>query len=88
MFRVIDVRKQVQELYPQVFVSSSDKISAIVASKYKDNQVRTPKSTLTTIWVGINDIDITYNWRDIDQLDIKLMKQYENLIVKYTHFMS
>ncbi|KAI9354190.1 hypothetical protein BD770DRAFT_445193 [Pilaira anomala] len=76
---VMDVSTQVRKLYPQIFVSPTEKVKAIVASQYEDN-VRTQKSTLTTIWVGINDIDLTYNWNDTNVLDLVIMQQYEILI--------
>ncbi|KAG2201341.1 hypothetical protein INT47_001429 [Mucor saturninus] len=77
--RVIDVSTQVRDLYPKIFVSPTEEISAIVASKYKD-MMRTPESTLTTIWVGINDIDLTYDYADTDALDSKIMQVYQVLI--------
>lgn len=72
------------ELFPKVFVSPTDEISAIVASKYKNNQTRSEKSTLTTIWVGINDIDITYDWGNAEDIDNTIMYQYQALVVKYS----
>lgn len=78
--RVIDVSTQVRDLYPKIFVSPTDEISGIVASKYKDMK-RTRQSTLTTIWVGINDIDLTYDHADTEALDFKIMEQYQVLIV-------
>ncbi|CAO3625665.1 unnamed protein product [Mucor hiemalis] len=79
---VIDISTQVHELFPKVFVSPTDEISAIVASKYMNNQTRSQKSTLTTIWVGINDIDITYDWENVDDIDSSIMYQYQALINK------
>ncbi|KAI7895994.1 uncharacterized protein EV154DRAFT_493125 [Mucor mucedo] len=76
---VIDVSTQVRDLYPKIFVSPTEEISDIVASKYKD-MMRTPESTLTTIWVGINDIDLTYDYADTDALDSKIMQAYQVLI--------
>lgn len=82
--RVIDISSQTRELYPQVFVSPSNKISTIVENKYKQaGMIRTPASTLTTIWVGINDIDLTFGWQDTNELDFLIMQHYQVLIVKY-----
>lgn len=78
--RVIDVSTQVRDLYPKIFVSPNEKISAIVDSKYKD-KMRTSKSTLTTFWVGINDIDLTFDHPDTNALDLKIMQAYQVLIV-------
>lgn len=79
--RVIDVSTQVRDLYPKIFVSPSQEISAIVASQYK-NRVRTQKSSLVTFWVGINDIDLTYNFNDTNTLDLIIMQRYQVLIVR------
>lgn len=79
---VIDIRTQVHELFPKVFVTPTNEISAIVASKYKNNQTRTQKSTLTTVWVGINDIDITYDWKNVEDIDSTIMYQYQALVNK------
>jgi hypothetical protein len=49
-------------------------------STYKDKE-RTAESTLTTLWVGINDIDLTYNWEDTNALDSRIMQQYQMLLV-------
>jgi hypothetical protein len=78
---VIDVTTQVKTLYPQLFVSPNNKTAAIIADEYK-NVSRTPKNTLTTVWVGINDIGLTYNWTDTDALDKMIMKQYKGLLVR------
>lgn len=82
MYRVTDISTQVRNLYPKIFVSPTEKIKNIVASQYKDI-VRTQQSTLTTIWVGINDINLTYNWNDTDSLDLVIMQRYQVLIVTY-----
>lgn len=74
---------QVQDLYSQIFVSPTEKISAILKSTYQDKE-RTAKSTLTTLWVGINDIDLTYNWEDTDALDSRIMRRYQVLLVSRT----
>jgi hypothetical protein len=74
------VSTQVRELYPKIFVSPTEKISAILKSTYKDKE-RTAKSTLTTLWVGINDIDLTYDWENTDTLDSNIMQRYQVLIV-------
>ncbi|KAI8977164.1 GDSL-like Lipase/Acylhydrolase-domain-containing protein [Mycotypha africana] len=76
---VIDVSTQMHNLYPSLFVTPTDKIASIVSDVYKD-QKRTADSTLVTIWVGINDIRLTYTWDDIDTLDATIMKKYEGLI--------
>lgn len=48
---------------------------------YKDKR-RTAKTTLTTLWVGINDIDLTYNWENTDALDSRIMRRYQLLLVR------
>jgi hypothetical protein len=73
---------QIRDLYPKVFVSPTSKISSIVESKYKQaGVVRSQQSTLVTLWVGINDIDLTYGWKDADALDSLIMQRYQVLIV-------
>ncbi|KAI7898345.1 uncharacterized protein BX663DRAFT_525495 [Cokeromyces recurvatus] len=59
----------------------------MIRSFYNKGIKRTSKSTLTTIWVGINDIDLTYNWNQTNALDLHIMQEYESLVVKYTEFM-
>ncbi|CEP07648.1 hypothetical protein [Parasitella parasitica] len=79
---VIDVSTQVRELYQQILVSPTEKISTIVDSVYAKRGIQhTHESTLVTIWVGINDIDLTYNWNQTDELDSLIMRRYELLIV-------
>lgn len=77
---VIDVSTQVRDLYNRIFVTPTKEISAILAAVYR-NMKRTSQSTLNTVWVGINDIDLTYNWNDTDALDLRIMKRYEVLLV-------
>ncbi|KAI8390244.1 hypothetical protein BD560DRAFT_380374 [Blakeslea trispora] len=85
---VIDLNMQVRELYPRLFVSPSKKTSDIIRDRYEHKQ-RTAQSTLVTLWVGINDIDLTYDWDHVDRLDSNIMQQYmslvENLINKGEH---
>lgn len=83
IYRVTDVSTQIRSLYPKLFVSPTKKIANIIASQYVDT-VRTQQSTLTTIWVGINDIGLTHDWNDTNALDIEIMQKYQVLIVKYT----
>lgn len=64
-------------------MSPTEKIANIIASQYTDT-VRTQQSTLTTIWVGINDIGLTHDWNDTNALDVQIMQKYQVLIVKYT----
>ncbi|KAL0145690.1 carbohydrate esterase family 16 protein [Mucor lusitanicus] len=72
---VIDVSTQVRNLYQQIF------IAGIVDSVYNKRGIQhTHESTLVTIWVGINDIDLTYNWNSTDQLDLLIMHRYQILI--------
>ncbi|KAL9541172.1 hypothetical protein PS6_010424 [Mucor atramentarius] len=81
LFRVIDVSTQVRNLYQQIFVSPTKKISGIVDSVYNKRGIQhTHESTLVTIWVGINDIDLTYNWNSTDELDLLIMHRYQVLI--------
>ncbi|KAI8143465.1 SGNH hydrolase-type esterase domain-containing protein [Fennellomyces sp. T-0311] len=61
---VPDVTTQITSMFPQHF----------------GNFPRDPSTTLYTIWVGINDIDLTADWPDTDQLDDKLMQQYRALV--------
>ncbi|KAI8077003.1 hypothetical protein BDF21DRAFT_341823 [Thamnidium elegans] len=70
-------------IFINLFVSPTEKIANIIASQYVDT-VRTQQSTLTTIWVGINDIGLTHDWNDTDAIDIEIMQKYRVLIVKYT----
>ncbi|KAI8637125.1 hypothetical protein BD408DRAFT_437259 [Parasitella parasitica] len=78
---VIDVSTQVRELYQQILVSPTEKIATIVDSVYAKRGIQhTHESTLVTIWVGINDIDLTYNWNQTDDLDLLIMRRYELLI--------
>ncbi|CEG68636.1 hypothetical protein RMATCC62417_04854 [Rhizopus microsporus] len=76
---IIDVAGQIQDIYPSVFVSPSKKIAKIVQSAYTKGP-RTSRSTLNSIWVGINDIGLTYGWRNTDQVDATIMQQYKSLI--------
>ncbi|KAI9251644.1 hypothetical protein EDC94DRAFT_621698 [Helicostylum pulchrum] len=76
---VTDVSTQIRSLYPKLFVSPTKKIANIIASQYVDT-VRTQQSTLTTIWVGINDIGLTHDWNDTNALDIEIMQKYQVLI--------
>lgn len=82
MYSVIDVSTQIRDLYNRIFVTPTKEISAILAAVYK-NMKRTSKSTLNTIWVGINDIDLTYNWEDTNALDNRIMERYELLLVSF-----
>lgn len=71
-----------RNLYQQIFVSPTKKIAGIVDSVYNKRGIQhTHESTLVTIWVGINDIDLTYNWNSTDQLDLLIMHRYQILIV-------
>lgn len=73
---------QVRELYQQIFVSPTKRISTIVDSVYSKRGIQhTHESTLVTIWVGINDIDLTFNWNQTDAIDLLIMQRYEVLIV-------
>ncbi|KAF1807279.1 hypothetical protein FB192DRAFT_1273039 [Mucor lusitanicus] len=76
------VNQVVRNLYQQIFVSPTKKIAGIVDSVYNKRGIQhTHESTLVTIWVGINDIDLTYNWNSTDQLDLLIMHRYQILIV-------
>lgn len=82
MYRVIDVSTQVHELYQQIFVSPTEKMSTIMDSVYNKRGIRrTHESTLVTIWVGINDIDLTFSWNQTDALDSLIMQRYKLLVV-------
>ncbi|KAI9480605.1 MAG: hypothetical protein EXX96DRAFT_563475 [Benjaminiella poitrasii] len=76
---VIDVSTQIRDLYQKIFVTPNKKISGIVKSVYKDMK-RTPESTLTTVWVGINDIDLTFDWNQTSLLDSRIMQGYQALL--------
>ncbi|KAG2224477.1 hypothetical protein INT45_010543, partial [Circinella minor] len=62
---VADVTKQITSMFPQYFNSTNQ---------------QDPSTTLYTIWVGINDIDLTADWPDTKKLDKELMKQYRSLV--------
>ncbi|ORE06069.1 hypothetical protein BCV72DRAFT_329482 [Rhizopus microsporus var. microsporus] len=83
--RIIDVAGQIQDIYPSVFVSPSKKMAKIVQSAYTKSP-RTSHSTLNSIWVGINDIGLTYGWRNTGQVDATIMQQYKSLIVSVFFF--
>ncbi|PHZ17140.1 uncharacterized protein RHIMIDRAFT_196571 [Rhizopus microsporus ATCC 52813] len=55
-------------------------MAKIVQSAYTKSP-RTSHSTLNSIWVGINDIGLTYGWRNTGQVDATIMQQYKSLIV-------
>ncbi|KAG1047508.1 hypothetical protein G6F43_010044 [Rhizopus delemar] len=88
---VHDLDDQIQELYLGVFAAPSATIEDIVQSAYK-NGPRTAHSTLNTIWIGINDIGLTFGWDNTTTIDKEIMIRYESLIdtlINYgeTHFM-
>lgn len=78
--RVHDLDDQIQELYLGVFAAPSATIEDIVQSAYK-NGPRTAHSTLNTIWIGINDIGLTFGWDNTTAIDKEIMIRYESLIV-------
>ncbi|KAI9490401.1 SGNH hydrolase-type esterase domain-containing protein [Zychaea mexicana] len=61
---VIDVTTQITSMFPRHFSSFP----------------RDPSTTLYTIWVGINDINLTADWLDTDELDRKLLEHYKSLV--------
>ncbi|EIE85305.1 hypothetical protein RO3G_10015 [Rhizopus delemar RA 99-880] len=71
---------KIQELYLGVFAAPSATIEDIVQSAYK-NGPRTAHSTLNTIWIGINDIGLTFGWDNTTAIDKEIMIRYESLIV-------
>ncbi|KAI8095120.1 uncharacterized protein B0P05DRAFT_524787 [Gilbertella persicaria] len=76
---VTDMRIQVQALYPRLFVSPNERTASIIQKVY-GNKKRTAQSTLVTFWVGINDIDLTYDWEDTTDLDVRIMNRYAYLV--------
>ncbi|KAI8377413.1 GDSL lipase/esterase [Radiomyces spectabilis] len=66
---VIDVTQQVSELFPQYIKK---------AAKFLDSA--NGSNTLYTVWVGINDIDLTYDWNATSALDQRIMQQYAQLM--------
>ncbi|ORY97232.1 SGNH hydrolase-type esterase domain-containing protein [Syncephalastrum racemosum] len=70
---VADVTMQVLDMFPALFLNTAYGAARGV-------QPWQPSSTLYTIWVGINDIDLTASWNDTDTLDDQLMQQYGNLV--------
>ncbi|KAI9278831.1 hypothetical protein BDA99DRAFT_455807 [Phascolomyces articulosus] len=61
---VTDVTTQITSLFP----------------KYLSKASHNPYTTLHTIWVGINDINLTADWDNTDELDEILMEQYKVLV--------
>lgn len=78
--RVHDLEDQIQELYLGVFAAPSATIENIVQSAYKKGS-RTAHSTLNTIWIGINDIGLTFGWENTTAIDKEIMIRYASLIV-------
>lgn len=70
---VTDVTTQITNMFPNLFLNTAYGAARGV-------QPWQPSSTLYTIWVGINDIDLTASWNDTDTLDDQLMQHYGNLV--------